>query len=468
MSGSQKSYFFTIFLASSLATLVPVVLTMWWLLSEIEGPAAEGRVILTGIVIFIAAMVSNAIFAGFVASARAKALAPVLGASNAITGGNLRIRIRSDRDDEIGDLSRAIDDLADSRHRELLESEQRQHELRAILDHAAEGMIVLNDAGRILLINGAARLIFEAAPDAVGRPFEEINRSPAIHTFVQKVRLGSDTVQADVELPGVENTTIRLRGTRIPGQLRVDERILVIASDISDLRRLERMRIDFVANASHELKTPLAAVLGYAETLRDEGDLDPATRVKFLDTIVRNARRLEELVNDLLHLSRLDSHGAAVRFDTIQIDEVCESVVAAHRDAAEKKGVRLVHVASHALLPITAERELVFQCISNLVGNAVKFTPAGGTVTLEIMDVDSGVRIQVSDTGIGISAEHLPRIFERFYRADPARSREAGGTGLGLAIAKHAALLHGGRIEVESTPGKGTRFFVYFPRTPPY
>ncbi|MFN0207788.1 MAG: ATP-binding protein [Planctomycetota bacterium] len=390
----------------------------------------------------------------------------VASAHEAAQGGN-NVRIRSHRRDEIGELARIVDGLVERRSALLRESESQQNELRAILDHATDGIIVLNPAGRVVLMNGAARVIFDAPHDSTGRLFEEVNRNPKVQDFVNKVRELPGIQQIDVLFGGDQNTAIRLRGGRIPDLEGRDERILLVAIDISDIRRLERARIDFVANASHELKTPLSAILGFAETLLDDPDLDAETRHRFLETILRNTKRLEELVGDMLRLARFDSETAVLRLESINTEKLCQSVVDAERASAERKNINLKLFASDQALPITGDRELLYQCISNLVSNAIKFTPARGFVHIEIHAVEGGVRIDVIDNGAGIAQEHILRIFERFYRADPARAREAGGTGLGLAIAKHAVLLHGGQIDVESELGKGSRFRVYLPLVPP-
>jgi two-component system phosphate regulon sensor histidine kinase PhoR len=403
---------------------------------------------------------------GFAAS-HARAAAPLVQAAREIAEGDLRARIRSNRLDELGELARAVDAVADRRMAVLRQAEEERGELRAILDNAAEGIVVLGPGGRIQLINAAARVMFNAPLDATGRPFVEVTRNSQIQRFLEHIRDGPTVQQIDAQIGDEDPRTIRIAGGPIPDVKGNEGRVVLLATDVSDLRRLERMRVDFVANASHELKTPLASILGYAETLRDDGELDDSTRRQFLDTILRNARRLEDLVTDMLRLARLDSDAGTWKFEAVDPGELVERVVQEHVKDARERGVRLTCQVSRAAGAVTADAELVRQCISNLVGNAVKFTPSGGAVDVLVQAAEGGVAIDVIDTGVGIAPDHIPRIFERFYRADAGRAREVGGTGLGLAIAKHATAVHGGRIDVESTLGRGSRFRVFLPSVPP-
>jgi len=396
-----------------------------------------------------------------------RAVGSVATIARAVAGGDLRARVRSPRGDEVGHLANAVDAMADRLLLIVRQAEEERNDLRAILDNAAEGVIVLDDEGRIQLINGAARRIFGAPADAAGRPLVEVTRSPRVQEFLDSLKRSAGSQTIDLETPNEDARHVRLTGGQIPDAAGRASRAVLVVSDISGFRRLERARIDFVANASHELKSPLASILGYAETLHDEPECDPETRKQFVETILRNSKRLEELVNDLLRLARLESPGGAFQFEPIDARDVAERAVETHRDEATVRGVGLFYEPPSSPVPLVGDREVLAQCVSNLVGNAIKFTPQGGIVDVSIDEIDGGVRLVVSDTGVGIPSEQLPRIFERFYRADAGRSRDAGGTGLGLAIAKHAAVLHGGRIDVESAPGRGSRFRVFLPHEPP-
>jgi signal transduction histidine kinase len=232
--------------------------------------------------------------------------------------------------------------------------------------------------------------------------------------------------------------------------------------DLTDTRRLEAVRRDFVANVSHELKTPLTVIGGFAETLAMD-DLSAEQRTKFVATIRSNTERMRRIVDDLLDLSRIESGGWRPVPVTVDARAIADEVIAAARRFAEEQEVVLAAAIAPDALALCADPTAVRQVLSNLVDNAVRYTPAGGTVTIFTRRAAEGVWIGVRDTGIGIAAEHLPRIFERFYRADPARSREAGGTGLGLAIVRHLVEAHGGRVEAESQIGRGTVISALFP-----
>jgi len=393
----------------------------------------------------------------------ASELAPITRAVAALARGERPPRLSEGRKDSFGTLALSVDEAGAARARADRQAIVEMLELRAILDHAAEGIIVLGEEGRVQLINGAARQIFDAPADAAGKLLVEITRNPGVQQFLDGLRARSGRTQIDLELPDPEIRYIRIVGGLVPGTADLPERIVLLVSDVSDLRRLERARIDFVANASHELKTPLASILGYAETLHDDPELDAATRARFQEVILRNARRLQDLVDDLLRLARMESSSTAFHLEQLDLREIVRTVVTLRSSDAATRSVEL-----HCDLPtlpvaLTADREALLQCVDNLVGNAIKYTPTGRSVSVSLLADDESAKIVISDTGIGIAPEHLPRIFERFYRADPGRGRETGGTGLGLAIAKHAATLHGGTIEVESELGKGSRFEVILP-----
>jgi signal transduction histidine kinase len=264
-----------------------------------------------------------------------------------------------------------------------------------------------------------------------------------------------------------------------PVELRIDDRILSLTArplpagggavlallDLTPIRRLEAMRRDFVANVSHELKTPLTVVGGFAETLADD-DLPPAQRRQFVATIRNNAARMQRIVDDLLDLSRIESGGWRPAPARVDVGVVAEEATAAARDVAAARSVE-VRIACDDAPAVLADPTAVRQVLSNLVENAVRHTFAGAVTVFTRRAPEGGTWLGVRDTGIGIGPEHLPRIFERFYRADPGRSREAGGTGLGLAIVKHLAEAHGGEVRADSRLGVGTTIEVRFPGEPP-
>ncbi|MCL6499272.1 MAG: cell wall metabolism sensor histidine kinase WalK, partial [Firmicutes bacterium] len=231
--------------------------------------------------------------------------------------------------------------------------------------------------------------------------------------------------------------------------------------DVTQDRRAEAVRRDFVANVSHELRTPLASVRAMAEALRDGALEDPQLAVRFLGQMLQEVDRMSRLVNDLLDLSALEAGVVRLRWEDLEAEELLEAVARRYAAAAERKGVALVVQPGKAR--VWGDRDRLEQALGNLVDNAVKYTPSGGQVVLKVEQRDGEVCLVVEDTGPGIPPEHLPRVFERFYRADPSRSRAEGGTGLGLAITKHIALAHGGRVEAANLPTGGARLAVVLP-----
>jgi signal transduction histidine kinase len=237
---------------------------------------------------------------------------------------------------------------------------------------------------------------------------------------------------------------------------------VLVLHDVTDLKRLETVRRDFVANVSHELKTPLTVIRGYAETLQS-GDPPPELRAQFLDTVLANARRMQQLVDDLLDLSRIESGSWRPEPVAVPLEPLARDVWS--QVARGSRGVgRAVQVeCGPGAETVHADPEALRQVLTNILDNAVRHTPPGGTVTVCATHESGGTRLDISDTGPGIPSDHLPRIFERFYRVDPARSRELGGTGLGLSIVKHLVEAHGGRVEARSQLGAGTTITAIFP-----
>jgi signal transduction histidine kinase len=247
----------------------------------------------------------------------------------------------------------------------------------------------------------------------------------------------------------------------VSGRPLPDGGAVLVLHDLTELRRLEAVRRDFVANVSHELKTPLTSICGYTETLLADQP-DPAIARRFLEVIHANGRRMQRLVDDLLDLSRIESGRWQPDPEPLDVEEVAGEVWASLGDRAERSGVRL-EVEAEAGAVLVADREAVRQVLLNLVDNALRYTDPGGVVSCRVRRERGGVALVVSDTGSGIAGEHLPRVFERFYRADPSRSRDEGGTGLGLAIVKHLVEAHGGRVSVESALAEGATFRCWFP-----
>ncbi len=349
--------------------------------------------------------------------------------------------------------------------------EQDRQQLRVVLEAMEEAVIAVDARRRLLFANASAARLFGLEEASAGRLVPELIRGPQVQDAVEEtLRLaGPSAYQGELTLPGRDasraNRSLSVRGTPLPG--RPSPGVVLVFHDVTDLRRLERMRQDFVANASHELKTPLASIKAYTETLLDWGIHDDSVNRRFLERIDEQVERLHLLILDLLSLARLESGQEPFEHSPLSLIPVVQACVEAHTGRAEASGLRLDFDAGGldegAL--VLADEEAIRQIVDNLVDNAIKYTPGGRSVSVSCWGDQDELCIEVADTGIGIPRDDLPRIFERFYRVDKARSRELGGTGLGLSIVKHLVGSMGGQIDVSSRLGSGTRFTIHLPRT---
>jgi two-component system phosphate regulon sensor histidine kinase PhoR len=352
--------------------------------------------------------------------------------------------------------------------------EEDRQQLRVVLGAMAEAVIAVDVRRRLLFANTSADSLFGLDTSSVGRLVPELIRSTQVQNAVEETLHLShpDAYQEEVVLPGRDSAIrgpariLSVRGTPLPGQ--PPPGAVLVFHDVTDLRRLERMRQDFVANASHELKTPLASIKAYTESLLDWALNDDSVNRRFLERIDEQVERLNQLILDLLSLARLESSQEYFEHGPLSVIPVLESCLEGHRGRAEAKNLVLTfdpgNLNPEAL--VLADEEAVRQIFDNLIDNAIKYTPQEGRVHVACSLALDAVTIEVEDTGIGIPRDELPRIFERFYRVDKARSRELGGTGLGLSIVKHLISSIRGQISVNSRPGTGSRFTVRIPCCP--
>lgn len=375
--------------------------------------------------------------------------------ARAIADGDLDRRPALTAPGEVGDLALALHRMAEQLGLRLEALEADEALLIAVVEALAQGLVVIDRAGNVVRLNQSARQLL-ALQDAV--PFS-VDRLPREGSLVRDVRAAMQGTPVETS-----ELTIGARTLALTARPLTAGGAVLAFMDLTARRRLETIRRDFVANVSHELKTPLTIINGFAETLEDP-HLPDADRHRFAATIQTNAHRMQRIVDDLLDLSRYES--GAWRPDPTMVDVrlTTADVMTAVRPAAEVKKIALLAEIGADAERVWADPTALRQILDNLVQNAVRYTNAG-SVTLFSRRVGSGVLIGVRDTGIGIPAEHLPRIFERFYRVDPGRSREEGGTGLGLAIVRHLAEAHGGAVRAESSVGVGTTIAVHFPSRP--
>ena len=391
-----------------------------------------------------------------------------------LSEGNFGVRAPVRSPDEIGTLGRSLNVLAARLREKIQDLAQEQAKATAILDGMVEGVIAVDGHDHILLMNERARAMFNLESGHVERkPFLEVIRNADLHAVFREGRSGG--VDAPAEAAAVRrelrlSTPVEriLQVHAVPLRLGPGETgVAMVLHDITALRQLEQVRTEFVANVSHELRTPLTAIQGYLETLLGGAMEDPAHARRFLEVVFRHTERLGRLLNDLTDLSNIELGRVSLHRGPVDVAEVVEGTLDIIRAKAEAGGVRLAARLPDDLPKVQADRDRLAQILINLVDNAVKYTPGGGSVTVEGTAGAGLVEVAVVDTGVGIPPADLPRITERFYRVDKARSRQLGGTGLGLAIVKHLVAAHGGTLVIESRLGEGTRVRVMLPAMEP-
>jgi two-component system phosphate regulon sensor histidine kinase PhoR len=329
-----------------------------------------------------------------------------------------------------------------------------------------EGVLAVGPDRTILLANDAGRQLLDfATPEPLGRSLLEVTRARPVFEAVSQALAAASPVVTEFDAPGPQRRTLSLRATRLPGE--PCPGVMLVLHDLSELRRLENLRRELVANVSHELKTPLAAIKAYAETLRLGAVNDPENNLAFVRRIEEQADRLHELILDILQIARLEQSQETFDIGPVPLGELIEECAHQFADIAAAKQIDLRAEAPAAGLLALADDEGLRTILNNLVDNALKYTPSGGRVTIRGTLREQLVILEIEDTGIGIADKDQARIFERFYRVDKARSRELGGTGLGLSIVKHLAQSFGGEVGVQSQPGRGSTFRVELPAAMP-
>lgn len=387
--------------------------------------------------------------------------------AKAFAAGDFDHHIHAEGAAEINSLSSTLNTMADELRDKISALERRNSEQKAVLASMREGVIALDAEGCILAINPAGGDLLNVHPTEVrGMYVEEAIRHSHIQDFIHRTLAAEQDqpVEKGIELGGQDDTLLQARGTALKDSEGNDMGALVVLNDVTKLRKLERIRRDFVANVSHELKTPITAIKGFVETLREDGLEDREQAKKFLNIVAQQAKRLNAIIRDLMSLARIEQGegGRSIDKEETRILPVIKSAVRDCSAQADEKDITVdVECSDDSTALIKAP--LLEQAVTNLIDNAIKYSDSGSSVRVEIQELAHRVAIHVHDNGCGISTEHLPRIFERFYRTDKARSRKLGGTGLGLSIVKHVAQLHGGSVDVKSTVGKGSTFSIYLP-----
>jgi two-component system phosphate regulon sensor histidine kinase PhoR len=367
-----------------------------------------------------------------------------------VAAGDFSLRAPEAGGTELQELGAALNEMSRQLETRLRELTTEKADLNATLSSMSEGVLVVDGAGRIRLANQALRRQFHVGDEVIGKTVLEAFRNVGLAELI------SATGMKEVTFLQPEERVFAVTAATLSGAAGA----VAVFHDISRLKQLENIRKEFVANVSHELRTPLSMIKGYVETLLDGQPPDAMTSQQFLQTIQRHARRLESLIDDLLSISELESQQARLALAPVRLRAVATTVLDELKPRAGNKQLSL-EVPD---LSVRADADRLRQVFLNLLDNAIKYTQAGGQICIRARPTNGEVEVCVADNGPGIAPEHLPRVFERFYRVDKARSRELGGTGLGLSIVKHIVQAHGGRVWAESEPGNGSRFYFTLPK----
>lgn len=379
--------------------------------------------------------------------------------------GELGHRLPVPESEEMAGLAGALNQMATQLDERLRAIQRERNQLRVVLSGMVEGVIAVDTDERVIRLNrAAARMLRLDRDDAKNRSIQEVSRNTQLQEFVAETLASERLVERDLSLYAGEDIVVRAHGTGLRDDTGERMGALIVLNDITRLRHLENVRRDFAANVSHEIRTPLTAIRGFVETLRDDDNTGPENHRRFLEIIARHTERLEALVEDLLNLSRIEEEKPvdAMGMETRPLQELLRGAAGIVQEKLAESSDR-IRISCDPRIRISATPLLMEQAFVNLLENAVKYSRIGSEVVVEAEESGGEVAVRVMDQGAGIPSDHLPRIFERFYRVEKSRSRKLGGTGLGLAIVKHVVQAHAGRVEVESTPGEGSTFTVYLP-----
>lgn len=414
------------------------------------------------------AMVMTLTVSGFIGFRMAKRFTRPIEASiqvaNRLIEKDYDSRVKTKASGELKQLVNAINDLAISLKQQMEEIRENQQRLTGVLANMVSGVMLINPAGRITLVNRAMEKIIGASSEnLIGKLHIEAGKNFGLSQLIDRSLKEGVHIHEEVHIYYPKERILDAHIAPYVGDHEEVKGVITVLHDITDIRRLEKIRSEFVANVSHELKTPVTSLKGFAETLLDGAMYDEETCRSFLKIIYEESDRLHRLISDILDLSKIEQQRLPLKPEPLNVSQVINETAETIQETIHKKQLHL-SLPDHKEVVIEAEKDRLQQIILNLLTNAAAYTPEGGYIDIELHEREKEVDIVIRDTGIGISKQDLPRIFERFYRVDKARSRQSGGTGLGLAIVKHLVESHHGKIQVESEEGKGTAFTITLPK----
>ena len=385
-----------------------------------------------------------------------------------VARGDLNYKVALPEPEELAVVGESINRLAQQLEERSDLIGRQGYEQQAVLASMVEGVLAVDPQQHVMLVNNAAaELVGGQQIDLRGKTLQEVVRNADLKDFATRALVSDESIEADVVLRGQSERILRVRGTALRNGYGDGIGALIVLNDVTNVRRLENLRRDFVANVSHELKTPIASIKGWVETLLDGALKNPEEAERFLRIVVKQADRLNSIIEDLLSLSKIEQseEAANLHLEQARIRDVLEAVLNDCQAQAAERNIQ-VKLRCDPLLTAGINPPLLEQAVINLVDNAIKYSEPGSEVLITAHDAGEEVTVAVIDHGCGVAREHLPRLFERFYRVDKARSRKLGGTGLGLAIVKHIIQAHRGRITVDSAPGKGSTFTIFLSKVP--
>ncbi|MFZ5826254.1 MAG: two-component system histidine kinase PnpS [Bacillota bacterium] len=452
--------------------LVPVLLLLliglpYLLTGQLQRAMTEGirPIDLLTWTVLLVAMVIPPLWGYQVTARLAEALAQTTEVVRRVAEGDFSRTLASEEPDvtEMLDLKQGINATASHLRQRLSELSREKTRMDAILQHMADGVLLIDSKKKIALMNPAAeQMLGVLAREAVGKDHLEVTHHFDLDEKLQHVLRTGDA--ASLEIRRARPETQILEARLAPTGRESERGVLLVLRDITRSRQLEQMRTEFVASVTHELRTPLTSIRGFAETLLEGALEEPETARHFVEIIKRESQQLGALIEDLLDLSRIESGKLRLKREPVLMQALVPETVSRLAQKAQASNIDLVLEIPADLPPVQGDRDRLAQVLINLVDNAVKYTPTGGQVTVAAREEGRGIQVSVADTGVGIPQPDLARVFERFYRVDKARSRSTGGTGLGLSIVKHIVEAHRGTIRVESEVGQGSTFIFTLPK----
>jgi two-component system, OmpR family, phosphate regulon sensor histidine kinase PhoR len=434
-------------------------------IGTVTGPAATVAVAVLMAALVIAALIVG--MARILSLRRGNQIRLLQEAAGRYARGELELPFRLKGPPEIAVLAHALQTMAEQLQLRIRAIRHQRNELETILASMAEGVIVLDANRRIRSMNhAAATLLRVESVGSTGKSVIQHIRNAELDDLATEAMASGGSVEREITVYRDSPVHLRVHVTPLSREGETHRRgILIVASDITRIKQLQQMRKDFVANVSHELKTPITSIKGFVETLLDGGVDDPDQSQRFLQIILNHANRLNLIIEDLLSLSRLEQGRLQLRFEECDVEHLAAAALDVCAPAAKAKQIR-VRTSHSGNQTVRVNPNLIEQALVNLLDNAVKYSDERSDVELELATDDQRFTVTVRDNGQGIPGRDLPRVFERFFRTDRARSRDLGGTGLGLAIVKHIARAHGGDVSVQSTLGEGSVFTVWIPQQP--